>query len=200
VVIRRGATGDAASLAALAERTFRDTFAADNAAADMDAYCETAFGADIQGRHLADREIDTLVVEDNGALIGYAQLRPAAPPIVFDPEILRPFLPISPRSPRTSPGPPRTSPRVPPIAIELWRFYVDRPHHGRGVAAALMDGSVDAARVRGARTMWLGVWERNPRAQAFYGKVGFVDVGAQQFVLGTDVQTDRIMACSLIEL
>jgi diamine N-acetyltransferase len=184
VVIRRGAPGDAAPLAALAERTFRDTFAADNTAADMDAYCATAFGADIQGRHLVDREIDTLVAVEDGALIGYAQLRPGAPPVMGDPE--------NPNHPLPPP------PRVPRAAIELWRFYVDRLHHGRGVAAALMDASVDAARARGAGTMWLGVWERNLRAQAFYGKVGFVDVGAQQFVLGTDVQTDRIMARSLV--
>jgi ribosomal protein S18 acetylase RimI-like enzyme len=183
VVIRRGASGDAAPLAVLAEQTFRDTFAADNTAADMDAYCATAFGADIQGRHLADREIDTLVVEEDGVLIGYAQLRPGAPPATGDPEI------------PSEPLPPPSS--VPSTAIELWRFYVDRPHHGRGVAAHLMDASVDAARARGARAMWLGVWERNFRAQAFYRKLGFVDVGAQQFVLGTDVQTDRIMVRSL---
>jgi ribosomal protein S18 acetylase RimI-like enzyme len=183
VVIRPGVPGDAAPLAALAERTFRDAFAADNTAADMDAYCATAFGADIQGRQLADREIDTLVVERDGVLIGYAQLRPGAPPATGDAEI--PSHPLAPPS------------SVPPVAIELWRFYVDRPHHGRGVAPALMDASVDAARARGARTMWLGVWERNFRAQAFYRKLEFVDVGAQQFVLGADVQTDRIMVRQL---
>jgi len=175
MVIRRGVHTDAAELAALAERTFRETFAADNNAADMDAYCASAYGPEIQGAHLADHEVDTLVVEADDELIGYAQLRPGAPPVVGDAEI---------------PGSPRT--------IELWRFYVDRAHHGRGVAAALMDAVVFAARARGARTMWLGVWERNLRAQAFYRKVGFVDIGSQQFVLGSDVQTDRVMARTLV--
>jgi diamine N-acetyltransferase len=46
---------------------------------------------------------------------------------------------------------------------------------------------------RGGRTLWLGVWERNERARAFYHKCGFVDVGSHVFVLGTDAQTDRIM-------
>jgi ribosomal protein S18 acetylase RimI-like enzyme len=170
VVIRRGASADAAPLAALAERTFRDTFAADNKSVDMDAYCATAYSPAIQGRQLADPDIDTLVVDLDGTLVGYAQLRPGAPTVI--------------------PG---------RGAIELWRFYVERTQHGRGVAAALMDATVAAARARGARTIWLGVWERNFRAQAFYRKVGFVDVGAQPFVLGTDVQMDRIMARALAQ-
>ena len=191
MVIRRGASGDAAALAALAERTFRDAFAADNNAGDMDKYCATAYAPQIQGAQLADRDVDTLVVEADAALIAYAQLRPGAMPQTGDLDPPRAALPHSslphsllPRSQRT---------------IELWRFYVDRAHHGRGVAASLMDAAVAAARERGAETMWLGVWERNLRAQAFYRKAGFADVGSHQFVLGSDVQTDRVMVRRLTE-
>jgi len=53
---------------------------------------------------------------------------------------------------------------------------------------AVRDTAVDG----GARTMWLGVWERNPRGQAFYRKVGFTPVGTQSFVFGTESQTDQI--------
>lgn len=53
--------------------------------------------------------------------------------------------------------------------------------------------ALDAAREAGAVTLWLGVWERNPHAIAFYGKAGFVEVGAHTFVVGTDPQTDRII-------
>ena len=60
-----------------------------------------------------------------------------------------------------------------------------------------MDAAVEAAAARGARTLWLGVWERNARAIAFYAKCGFADVGAQPFTLGADVQTDRVMALAL---
>ena len=41
--------------------------------------------------------------------------------------------------------------------------------------------------------MWLGVWERNARAIAFYAKWGFIDIGDHVFMLGSDRQTDRIM-------
>jgi hypothetical protein len=38
------------------------------------------------------------------------------------------------------------------------------------------------------------VWERNARAIAFYVKCGFRDVGSQPFLVGSDLQTDRVMA------
>jgi ribosomal protein S18 acetylase RimI-like enzyme len=60
-----------------------------------------------------------------------------------------------------------------------------------------MAAAIEAAEAAGARTLWLGVWERNPRAIAFYRKAGFVDVGSQLFVVGTDPQTDRLMERSL---
>ena len=65
---------------------------------------------------------------------------------------------------------------------------------GRGVAHALMGAALDAARARGAKTLWLGVWERNQRAVAFYGKYGFSRVGEHTFVLGSDAQTDWLLA------
>jgi ribosomal protein S18 acetylase RimI-like enzyme len=84
--------------------------------------------------------------------------------------------------------------------VELGRFYVDGSWHGRGLAPRLMAVVRDAARGLGGRTLWLAVWEHNPRAIAFYGKCGFRDVGAQTFVLGADLQTDRVMAGDLADL
>jgi len=101
--------------------------------------------------------------------VGYAQLRSVRPPPCVDPA----------------------------KAIELWRFYVASAWHGRGVSQELMAAVVQAARDAGGETLWLGVWERNPRAQAFYKKSGFVDVGTQTFLLGSDEQNDRVMALAL---
>jgi ribosomal protein S18 acetylase RimI-like enzyme len=57
--------------------------------------------------------------------------------------------------------------------------------------------TIEAAVVRGAGTVWLSVWERNYRAQAFYRKSGFEDRGEKAFILGTDRQIDRVMALAL---
>jgi ribosomal protein S18 acetylase RimI-like enzyme len=56
-----------------------------------------------------------------------------------------------------------------------------------------MDACFELAQKEGFDTIWLGVWEFNPRAQRFYEKNGFSFVGKHTFVLGTDPQTDLLM-------
>lgn len=80
-----------------------------------------------------------------------------------------------------------------PSRIELGRLYVDRAHHGRGIAHAMMQRCLDEAAALGATTIWLGVWEHNERAKAFYRKYGFVATGEHVFIVGSDVQTDAVM-------
>ena len=86
---------------------------------------------------------------------------------------------------------------LPAPLLELKRLYVTRAFHGRRVAQALMEAALELARTRGAKTMWLGVWERNPRAVAFYAKYGFARVGEHTFMLGGDAQTDWLLARSV---
>jgi ribosomal protein S18 acetylase RimI-like enzyme len=81
--------------------------------------------------------------------------------------------------------------------VELQRFYVDTPWHGRGVAHALMEAVIGTSKALGGDVLWLGVWERNARAIAFYRKQGFERVGAKTFRLGADVQTDDVMCRAL---
>jgi len=169
VTIRTAAVADAAVLADLARRTFFDTFASTNDPDDMALHLAAAYGIEQQTRELQDPGITTLLVENDGSVIAYAQLRNDHVPDCV-----------------TDRG-----------AIELWRFYVDRAWHGRGIAASLMERVKQAARERGAKTMWLGVWERNDRARAFYVKCGFADAGAHIFLFGTDPQTDRVMVAPL---
>ena len=167
--IRLATPADAAVVSELARRTFYDTFAASNDAADMALYLAGAYSVDIQTRELAARDVTTLLVEEAGTAIAYAMLRTGhVPECVSGPD-----------------------------PIELWRFYVDRAWHGRGIAASLMVRVEIAARERGAKTLWLGVWERNDRARAFYVKCGFADVGEHIFLFGTDPQTDRVMVTAL---
>lgn len=166
---RRAESRDAAALAAFAERMFADAFGAQNRPEDMAVHAAARYHEALQLAEIRDPAWVTILGEDDGDLAAYAQLHPGTPPSCV-----------------TGPDP-----------MELHRFYVDRRWHGTGVAARLMDLAKDAARERGARTLWLGVWERNPRAIAFYGKHGYRDVGTGTFVVGSDVQTDRIMVADL---
>lgn len=170
--IRRATTGDAELLATLGERTFRETFAAENSAADMDAYVAHAYGVAQQRAELSLAEAVFLVAEVEGNAVGYAYVRGAPLPAhITDP----------------APGQPGPS-------VEIARFYVDAPWHGRGIAHRLMDAAIAEAAQRGALTIWLGVWERNARGIRFYTKRGFQDIGSQPFALGSDLQRDRVMA------
>ena len=83
--------------------------------------------------------------------------------------------------------------------IELVRLYVSRESLGSGVGAALMQACIDEAKERGYETLWLGVWENNQRAQAFYRKWNFTEVGTHLFQLGDDLQTDILMQRSISE-
>ena len=76
---------------------------------------------------------------------------------------------------------------------EIQRLYVVKEWHGRGVAQALMDACIGEMKVRGTDIVWLGVWERNPRAIAFYRKFGFTETGDHVFPLGRDPQRDIVM-------
>ena len=169
IIIRRATDVDAPRLAEFAQRTFVETFGADNSAENLAAHVSKSFGPAIQRREIDDLDMITLLAELSPTLTGFAQVRRSTPPPC-----------VRGKSP-----------------VELLRFYVDRPFHGRGIAQALMRAVDDVARDLGGHTLWLGVWERNPRAIAFYTKCGFVDVGEHAFMVGTDEQIDRVMARSL---
>ena len=169
LAIRRGLPADAAALAAFAARSFADTFGAANDPAHLQAFLDATYGVEQQSRELADVDTATLLATLDGELVAYAQVhRGEAPACVGAAD-----------------------------AVELQRFYVDRAAHGSGVAQRLMQAVCATARGFGAHGLWLGVWERNPRAIAFYAKCGYVDVGSKTFDVGGDRQTDRVMLLPL---
>lgn len=169
VEIRHAEPADAAVLAELAARTFAETFGADNTPEDLAAHLSASYGVAQQARELAAADVRTLLAYRNEELIGFAQVRRQEPPSCV----------------------------VEAHPIELHRFYLTRSAHGTGAAAPLMRAAREAARELGGRHMWLGVWERNPRAIAFYLKSGFVKVGSHDFIVGRDRQTDWVFIAPL---
>jgi ribosomal protein S18 acetylase RimI-like enzyme len=164
--IRPATDEDAAGLAELAERTFRDAFAGANNAEDMDLHCRKSYGESIQAAEIRDPNRATLVCDSGERLVGYGQLRWSSAPACV----------------------------VATRPAEVQRIYVDAAWHGKGVAQSLMTALIEIASAGGADVAWLGVWERNPRAIAFYSKAGFSLVGSHVFVVGRDPQTDLILA------
>ena len=169
VTIRRADSNDANLLADLGARTFEETFAVDNTAEDMAAYLAEHFSVAQQTAELAHPASTFLIAEVDGKAAGYAKLHAGEPP--KDIKGARP--------------------------VEMVRLYVSSEWFGRGAGEALMRACLDEARSAGHETLWLGVWERNARAQAFYNKWDFRAVGEHIFQLGLDAQRDILMERAL---
>ena len=167
--LRPALPGDAPSLAVLAERTFRETFGSRNSPENMDLHCAKVFGTDIQLREIEDRALRTTLAEADGRMVGFSQLR--IPSAQANVEARR--------------------------AAEISRIYVLADWHGHGVAQDLMRDALATATRDDCDCLWLGVWEHNPRAMAFYRKFGLEVVGTHAFMLGLDRQRDLILSVKL---
>lgn len=94
-------------------------------------------------------------------------------------------------------GPPSLPFTPPKGSIELRQFYILRPWQGTGLAAAMMDWVLSEARRRGAKDVYLSVFVDNIRAQRFYARSGFEEVGRYDFMVGTHADEDIIMRLAL---
>ena len=158
---------DAPALADFMSRNFLAAYGQCSTPANVAAAVDEHYGLSAQQRQIADPTRVNLLVETlDGHLAGHAQLH-------FD---------------GATPAP--VAPRP---AVDVARFYVDVPFHGRGIAQAMMDEVVRIARARGMRALWLSVWQDQPQAVRFYEKAGFVKAGTLVFVVGDDPKDDWLM-------
>jgi diamine N-acetyltransferase len=164
-LIRRADERDAPALSTLAEATFREAFAELNTAANMRLHCAASYGQALQLAEIRESNSETWVAELNSRLVAYVQLRlDAASPVILGGR-----------------------------SVEIRRFYVRASHHGTGLAHQLMTHVLARTDAAGYAVLWLGVWERNARALAFYGKWGFEVMGEHTFNVGDDPQRDLLM-------
>lgn len=166
--IRQATLADAEPLAKLAARTFYDAFADMNTPENMKAYMSKAFTVEQLTIELSDPRARFLLAEAaeaNEAIVGYAKLLADEIPACV-----------------TGQNP-----------IELVRLYVDKKYLGSGVGNDLMQASLDEARSLGHRSIYLGVWEHNHRAQSFYFRWNFRVAGNHIFQMGSDAQMDWLM-------
>jgi GNAT superfamily N-acetyltransferase len=167
LAFRHAVAADAPAMGRFMTRNFLAAYGHCSTPGNIARAIDDYYGEEIQSRQIADPRYLDLLALAGEELAGIAQLRLDAP----------------------------TPPAVRGLpAIELSRFYVDTTFHGTGVAAALMAQARRAAAERGARSLWLGVWQRAPQAIRFYEKQGFSIVGETVFMVGDDPMDDWIMA------
>jgi GNAT superfamily N-acetyltransferase len=167
--IRPAVLADAALLADLGIRTFRETFESLVSPANLQLFLDLAYGEARQRAELADPSRPGLVLELDGRPVGFAQLR------------------LGHREPGVTGARP----------VELQRIYVLREAQGSRCGAALMTASLALARTWGADQVWLGVWEHNAKALAFYARWGFREAGEHLFTIGSQVDRDLILVKDL---
>ncbi|MBO9154427.1 GNAT family N-acetyltransferase [Chitinophaga sp. GCM10012297] len=83
---------------------------------------------------------------------------------------------------------------LPEPVMELEKIYVLGAYFGKGLGKILMEHAIAVARENFVRTIWLGVWEHNLRALAFYKKEGFSQFGEHQFSVGRQTDRDLLLA------
>ncbi|MBX3430691.1 MAG: GNAT family N-acetyltransferase [Hyphomonadaceae bacterium] len=167
IVYRDARAADAEALGAFAERTFTETFGHLYPPEDLAAYVEAKYPAHVVAAELGDPNVRYVLAQRKGAIVGYSKLG------VVDMDVDA------------------------TDALELHRLYVDASVKGAGVAKALMDDGLAWARGKGAKVMYLSVWENNARAQAFYKRYGFEHVGEHKFMVGRVADRDFIWRLAL---
>ncbi len=168
VSYRTAGPDDAPALAALGRRCFAETFGHAFPPDDMALHLETMFGANALDRQYRDPALKLRMAEADGAVAAYLKLAPMALEAPHEPG-----------------------------ALEIKQLYVLAPWQGAGVAAALMDWAIATAKAEGAPALYLSVWEKGDRAQAFYRKHGFETVGTAPFRMGARVYQDPVMRLGL---
>lgn len=164
MTIRHAAVNDAALLTDLAITTLREAFGPPhNPEHLVDEYIQSAINERILEAELLDpRSTFFLMTSAEGTPVGYAKLRRHAPPRRL----------------------------IQRNAIEIQRLYLLQTHIGQGQGRQLMQYCLDWAQQQGYAAVWLGVWERNERAIAFYKKLGFERFGFHYFQFGSERQRD----------
>lgn len=169
ITLRLVRPDEAARLAVFAEQTFRDTYARSNTPENMDDYVTKCFSEGCQLKELNDPTRRIWVAELGTEWLGYYMVIEADPSAVA----------------------------VSQPALEISRFYVLASQHGSRLAHTMMKHLLETARADGFKTVWLGVWEQNARAIAFYKKWIFREIGSQIFKLGSDPQRDLVLSHGL---
>jgi diamine N-acetyltransferase len=165
--IKTATLQDVEALCQIGAKTFVETYAEQNTPENLQNYLEEKFNEKQISDEILTDKTIFLLVELNNETIGYAKMRVN---LVENPD---------------------------PKALEIERIYVAKAFHGQKFGAVLMQKCIDVSREKKYQSLWLGVWEYNPKAISFYKKWGFEIFGTHIFQLGDDAQTDFLMKKNL---
>lgn len=168
--IRQANVTDLAALQVIGRQTFVETYADGNTLENMVKYLEEGFSEEKLSAELQNDNSLFYFAEKDGQMLGYLKVNFAE----AQSEILD------------------------PASLEIERIYVLQEYQGKQVGFSLYQQALAIAIERKSPYIWLGVWEKNPRAMRFYRKQGFVEFGEHLFQLGEDAQRDVLMRLNIL--
>ncbi|MFC4798365.1 GNAT family N-acetyltransferase [Neobacillus sp. GCM10023253] len=168
--IKKCTLEDLHTLQEISYETFNETFKDQNSPENMIAYLERAFNLNQLKIELSNLSSQFFFIYFNNDVAGYLKVN------INDAQ----------------------SEEMGEESLEVERIYIKKEFQKHGLGKDLLNKALEIAMERNKKKIWLGVWEKNENAIAFYKKMGFVQTGAHSFYMGDEEQTDFIMAKTLI--
>ncbi|WP_283651022.1 GNAT family N-acetyltransferase [Ileibacterium valens] len=156
---------DIDTLADLARKTYYETFKVRNKPEEMDQYLDDAFDPETLREEMDNPESLFYFLKVDGKTAGYLKLNTGnAQTELQDPDLM-----------------------------EIQRIYIDPDFQDSGLGPLMITQAIRIAKNDSKKGIWLGVWEKNDKAMAFYEKYGFEKFGSHDFMMGDDKQLDYMM-------
>ncbi|AGG05610.1 MULTISPECIES: GNAT family N-acetyltransferase [Bacillus] len=168
--IKKGTLEDLYTLQEISYETFNETFKDQNSPQNMSAYLEKAFNLKQLEKELSNVASQFFFVYFNNEVAGYLKVN------TNDAQ----------------------SEEMGDESLEIERIYIKGEFQKHGLGKYLLNKSIEIAMEHNKKKIWLGVWEKNENAIAFYKKMGFVQTGVHSFYMGDEEQMDFIMIKTLI--
>lgn len=170
-MIRRLGHDDLESLQQIAKETFLESFGAQNTEENISLYLTESLSLEALKKQMDDPGSDFYFFYHDSTLAGYLKINQ---------------------------GDAQTDSKL-ENALEIERIYVKSEYQGMGIGRMLLQYGISIAKDREMDWIWLGVWEHNKKAIAFYEHHGFEKFDRHQFRLGHEIQQDHLMKINLIE-
>ncbi|SEM51511.1 Ribosomal protein S18 acetylase RimI [Mesobacillus persicus] len=170
ISIKKCTLEDLLILQKISYETFNDTFKDQNSPENMDAYMERAFNLGQLEKELANFSSEFFFVYLHNEVAGYLKVNTNG----------------------------AQSEEMGDDSLEIERIYIKNIFQKHGLGKHLLHKAMELAMEGNKHKIWLGVWEKNENAIAFYERMGFVQTGAHSFYMGDEEQTDFIMEKTLI--
>ena len=167
--IKKCTIEDLRILQEISYQTFDETFKDQNSPKNMKTYLEQAFNLKQLEKELSNVSSQFFFVYYNDEVAGYLKVN------INDAQ----------------------SEEMGDESLEMERIYIKNKFQRHGLGKYLLDKAMEIVIERNKKKIWLGVWEKNENAIAFYKKMGFVHTGSHAFYMGDEEQIDLIMMKTL---